>query len=227
MSEHRVAVHLGLAAREYDAEIRRYIPGYDDMLATVVAIVGRLAAPFVVDLGTGTGALAASILDGVPGALVQLVDIDPAMLEAAGARCADHGVRAQLVRAAFADPVPSCNAVVASLAFHHVTELADKRALYARIHEALRPGGVLVVADITVHDHGPEHAHAYDQWTRHMVAHGISPADARELYAKWAGPDGDRYFSLAAELALLGQAGFARPECFWKQGPSAVFGGFR
>jgi len=227
VSEHRVASHLGLAARDYDAEIRRYIPGYDAMLATVVAIVGRLPAPFVVDLGTGTGALAAAILDGVPGALVQLVDIDPAMLEAAGARVADHGVRAQLVRGAFADPLPSCNAVVASLAFHHVTEPADKRALYARIHAALRPGGVLVVADITVHDDGPEHAHAYDQWTRAMGEHGISAEHARELYAKWAGPDGDRYFALATELALLAEAGFARPECFWKHGPSTVFGGFR
>jgi len=227
VSEHRVASHLGLAAHDYDAEIRRYIPAYDAMIATVVTIVGRLPAPLVVDLGTGTGALAAAILDGVPGSIVELVDIDPAMLEAAGARVAGHGARAQLVRRSFDDALPACHAIVASLALHHVTERDAKRALYARIHGALRPGGVLLVADITAHEDGPERTLLYDQWTAAMGEHGISAEQARELYAKWAGPDGDRYFPLATELALLAGAGFPRPECFWKHGPATVFGGFR
>jgi tRNA (cmo5U34)-methyltransferase len=222
-----VASHLGLAAADYDAAIRRYIPAYDQMIASTVAVVGRLAAPYVVDLGTGTGALAAAILDGVPGSLVQLLDVDPAMLEVAAARVADHGVRAQLVRGSFDDALPSCNAIVASLALHHVTDRAAKATLYARIRDALRPGGVLVVADITVHEDGPEHALSYDLWTAAMGEHGIAADAARELYAKWAGPDGDRYFPLATELALLGDAGFPRPECFFKSGPTTVFGAFR
>jgi hypothetical protein len=56
-----------------------------------------------------------------------------------------------------------------------------------------------------------------------MTAHGI--ADPQALFEQWAHED--TYYPLATELALLADAGFAHPECFWKQGPSTVFGGFR
>jgi len=224
-TEHRVATHLGLAASDYDAEIRRYIPGYEAMIETIVAIVGALDAPYVVDLGAGTGALGAAILDRVPRARVQFLDIDPAMLEVAGTRVARHGGRAELRRGSFDDAVPPCDAVVASLALHHVPELERKRALYTRIHAALRPGGALLVADVTVHEAGAAHDHIYDVWAAAMGQHGIPRPDAEALFAKWAGED--RYYPLAVELAQLRAAGFSDPECFWKHGPATVFGGFR
>jgi SAM-dependent methyltransferase len=224
-TEHRVATHLGLAASDYDAEIRRYIPTYEEMIGTVVGIVGTIEAPYVLDLGAGTGALGAAILDRIPRARVQFLDIDPVMLEVAGARVAGHGDRAELRRGSFDDALPACDAVVASLALHHVPELPRKRALYARVCEALRPGGVLLVADITVHEAGPAHDYIYDRWAAMMAQHGIARSEADALFAKWAGED--RYYPLAVELEQLRAAGFAQPECFWKYGPATVFGGFR
>ena len=222
-SEHRVATHLGLAANNYDAAIRTYLPGYHDMIDTAVAIVATLDAPYVIDLGAGTGALGAAILDRVPRARVRFLDIDPAMLEVAGARVAGHGARAELCRGSFDDALPPCDAVVASLALHHIPERERKAALYGRIHQALRPGGALVVADITLHEAGPAHDHVHRQWTASMGSHGI--AEPAALIASWAAED--RYYPLAAELAMLAAAGFTAPECFWKHGPSTVFGGFR
>lgn len=228
-TEHRVATHLGLAASDYDAEIRRYTPGYDQMIDTVVGIVGGLVtpsvAPYVTDLGAGTGALGAAILDRVPGARVRLLDIDPAMLEVAGARVAAHGARAEMCRGSFDDALPACDAVVASLALHHVPERDRKRALYARIHQALRPGGVLLVADITVYETGAAHDLIYREWAGAMASRGIPVPEAYALFAQWAGED--RYYPLAVELDLLESAGFVQPECFWKHGPTTVFGGFR
>ncbi|HET7501141.1 MAG TPA: methyltransferase [Kofleriaceae bacterium] len=221
-TEHRVATHLGVAANDYDAAIRRYIPGYDEMIDTVVSIVGTLDAPRVIDLGAGTGALGAAILDRVARARVQFLDIDPAMLEVAGARVAAHGDRAELRRGSFDDPLPACDAVVASLALHHVPELDRKRGLYARIREALRPGGVFLVADITVHAAGRAHDLMYATWTASMAQHGIARGEAESLFARWAAED--RYYPLAIELDQLRAAGFTGPECFWKRGPSTVFG---
>jgi tRNA (cmo5U34)-methyltransferase len=221
MSEHRVVDHLGLQAREYDAVIRTYIPQYEQMLATAVSLVRG----DVIDHGTGTGALAAAILDAHPTARVKLVDIDPAMLEAAGARVAPYGDRAELVHASFDAALPACDAVVASLALHHVPELDRKRALYARIYDALRPGGCLIIADATVHERGAENARIFATWSAWMARHGIPQAEADRLFAKWAGED--RYYPLATELRLLGEAGFPQPECFWKYGPMTVYGGFR
>jgi tRNA (cmo5U34)-methyltransferase len=221
MTEHRVLSHLGLAAREYDIEIRRYIPQYEQMLATVVGLVHGE----VVDLGSGTGALAAAILEAHPTARVKLVEIDPAMLDAAATRVAPYGDRAELVRASFEAPLPACDAVVASLALHHVPELDRKRALYARVREALRPGGAFLIADATVHEHGFEHDVIYRIWSTWMAERGIAQREADVLFEKWAGED--RYYPLATELSLLTDAGFARPDCFWKYGPMTVYGGYR
>ena len=156
--EHRVLAHLGLAARDYDAVIRRYIPGYEQMVDTIVRLVARRASPLVVDLGAGTGALGAAIAERVPTARVRLLDIDPAMLEVAGARTEAYRDRVELHRGAFEDELPACDVVVASLALHHVPARADKTALFARIRAALRPGGVVLIGDAVVDASGPERA---------------------------------------------------------------------
>jgi tRNA (cmo5U34)-methyltransferase len=221
MTDHRVLAHLGLQARDYDAAIRAYIPQYEQMIATAV----NLVRGDVIDLGTGTGALAAAILEAHATARVKCVDIDPAMLEAARERVGRFGDRAELVHASFDATLPPCDAVVASLALHHLPELERKRALYARIYAALRPGGRFVIADATVHEHGAEREVIYAIWSAWMASHGIAQTEADALFAKWAGED--RYYPLATELRLLADAGFERPDCFWKYGPMTVFGGFK
>ena len=76
-----------------------------------------------------------------------------------------------------------------------------------------------------MHETGAAHDHGYRTWAAAMARHGISAPEAAALFAQWAGED--RYYPLATELALLAAAGFAEPECFWKLGPTTVFGGFR
>ena len=141
--EHRVAGHLGVEPAEYDRTIRTFIPQYDRMLATIVHwLQANVPADgYVVELGAGTGALAAAILDGLPEVRVQLVDVDPTMLEAAAARCASHEGRFELRRSRFQDSLPRCDAVVATLALHHVADDLEKGRLYHAIHEALEFGG--------------------------------------------------------------------------------------
>ena len=221
MSDHRVLAHLGLQASDYDTVIRTYIPQYEQMLATIVQLVHG----DIIDLGSGTGALAAAILYGHPTARVKLVDIDPAMLENARERVAAYADRAELVHASFEAALPPCDAVVASLALHHVADPDRKRELYARILDALRAGGRLVIGDATVHPRGPERDAAFATWSTWMAQHGIAQPEADALFAKWAGED--FYLPLATELRLLADAGFSRPECFWKYGPIAVYGGFK
>lgn len=227
MSEHRVAAHLGVSTADYDAQIRRWIPHYEEMLATVVALLDDAlgAEPLVIDLGAGTGALTAAILDGIPRARALLVDIDPAMLEAARARLAAYAERCEFRRASFADALPACDAVVASLALHHVPEPAAKGALYAAIHGALRPGGAVLIADATMPSDGLENASAFRAWAAHMASHGISRDEALRLFEQWSHED--TYQPLARELALLGDAGFTHADAFWKRGPMTVYGGFR
>lgn len=224
--DHRVATHLGIDAAAYDAVIRRFVPHYEAMIRVVHGVLDDVLgdAPLVVDLGAGTGALGGAILDAIPRARVVFIDIDPSMLVVAGARVAKHGPRAEVKTASFFDPLPECDAIVASLSLHHVPELDRKTALYASVRKALRPSGVFLSADATVYPTGRGRELVFDDWAIWMGAHGIPEPEARALFAQWAGED--TYYPLATELALLAAAGFAQPDCFWKHGPSTVFGAF-
>ena len=224
--EHRVAGHLGVAADDYDRTIRTFIPNYETMLATIVHWLDGNVPPsgLVVDLGAGTGALSAAILDALPDVRVELVDIDPNMLDVAATRCSAHAGRYELRHARFEDPLPKCDAVVASLALHHVTTHDAKRELYRAIRSALEPSGLVVVGDALVHPDGPERRRMLDDLYAHMERNGISRAEAEAHFTQWG--DEDVYMSLPDELALMADAGFPRPDCFWRDGLIAVYGAF-
>src|SRR3984957_6716739 len=125
---HSVKRHLDVDADGYDVQIRRLIPHYDEMIATGVELLAALAPSdaHVLDLGGGTGALSAAVLDGLPGARVTMLDVDREMLAEARRRLARYGYRVEFQAGSFLDPLPAADAVVASLALHHVHDLATK-----------------------------------------------------------------------------------------------------
>ena len=226
-NEHRVAGHLGVVADEYDQTIRAFIPSYERMLATVVHWLDGHVPPggLVVDLGAGTGGLSAAILEGLPTVRVELVDVDPNMLEVAAERCAHHAGRYELRHGRFEDELTTCHAVVASLALHHVATHDEKRELYSAIFAALEPGGLVCVADALLYGEGPERDRMVEDLFAHMGRHGISPDEAAAHLAQWAAED--FYVSLPDELGIIADAGFPRPDCFWREGLIAVYGGFK
>src|SRR3954447_11621937 len=130
-------------AAAYEAPRRRLIPPFDAFYGTAVAALELLGRPprRVLDLGAGTGMLAARVAAAYPDAELVLTDGAPAMLEQARAALGD---RAQLHRADLADPPPDgpFDAVLSALAIHHLDD-AGKQALFARVRAALPRGGVL------------------------------------------------------------------------------------
>lgn len=63
---------------------------YPHVLAEVARAVAGNPAPRLLDLGCGTGSLAALVLEGVPGARLSCVDLSPRMAEAARARLGEQ-----------------------------------------------------------------------------------------------------------------------------------------
>lgn len=224
---HSVKRHLDVGADAYDAQIRRFIPHYEEMLATAVEVLGALvpADARVLDLGGGTGALSGALLDGLPDIRVTVLDVDPDMLGEARRRLARFGERVAFHEASFFDPLPAADAVVASLALHHIHDLARKTELYRAIHDALPPGGVLLNLDAAVPDDTVLNGLVFDRWAAHMGRHGIADDEARQHFRAWAGED--RYFPLDVELAALRSAGFEGVECFYRRGPQAITCGLR
>ncbi|GMV07000.1 MAG: hypothetical protein AMXMBFR53_32750 [Gemmatimonadota bacterium] len=216
---HSVRRHLRVAIDEYDASIRRFIPGYDEMIRTAADAVAKASPALVLDLGAGTGALSAALLDRPEVGLVELLDVDEEMLAQARGRLEAFGDRARFAVRSFHLPLPRCDAAAASLSLHHVPTLEEKAALFRRVHEALSPGGVFVNADVTMPAAEAARSAAFRRWADHLVASGIAEERAWEHFAEWA--DEDTYFSLEEELAALRRAGFAA-ECAWREGVSTV-----
>ena len=216
---HSVRKHLKLDIEAYDGTIRRFIPGYEEMIATAADSVASVSPTHVLDLGGGTGALAAAVLERTTDTVVEVIDVDEEMLSRARIRLVECKDRAQFTPRDFFAALPACDAVMASLALHHVSTLDAKTELFTRIHECLAPGGILVNADVTMPAAEPQRSAAYQAWADHLMANRITRADAKAHFERWA--DEDTYFSLEEELAALSNAGF-EAECVWQQGVSTV-----
>ena len=226
---HSVEGHLKLNVADYDRLIRQLVPGYAAMRGAHMGLLKKLLPAdrpgLVLDLGGGTGALAEAVAETLPRAAVEIWDTDPAMLGVARERCARFGDRIRYVARSFTRPLTPCDAVVACIALHHVKDVAAKGAIYRNIHAALRPGGVFTNADLAIAATSALREFSYDEWVRAMAPHGITEKQARAHFASWAHED--YYPPLATEFRLLGEAGFADPECFWREIPCVIFGGIK
>ncbi len=225
MTEHSVEQHLNVGASAYDAAIRTFVPHYDELLGTAVSLLKALAPKKakILDLGGGTGALTEAVLAGLPEATAELLDIDPKMLEEAMKRLLSVSSRVKVTRGSFFDPLPQCDAVVASLSLHHIRGLAAKTKVYSSILGSLPPGGVFLNLDVTISGDPVLAELTYVRWAQGMRAHGISEPDARQLFRDWA--EEDQYFALHEEFAAMLRAGFNEPECFWRRGSATIWGG--
>src|SRR6185503_5153862 len=74
-----VASHLGIELAEYDHRIRTFIPNYEEMLDAAADAVDPNART-IVELGIGTGALAARCLKRARNATVIGIDADDEIL---------------------------------------------------------------------------------------------------------------------------------------------------
>ena len=176
----------------------------------------------MVDLGAGTGALAAAMLAHEGVGEVVAIDVDGEMLAQARLRLARFGNRATFREQSFDAELPVCDAAAASLALHHVPTMARKKTLYARIHAALKAGGVFVNADVTMPAEAEMQEAAYERWTHHLVASGIEAQRAQQHFAEWA--DEDTYFPLDEELSALRDVGF-EATCLWQGAPFSLLVG--
>ncbi len=219
---HSVRRHLRVAIDAYDATIRRFIPGYEELLGVAARELAPVASGLVIDLGGGTGALAEAILRSGDSGTVELIDVDREMLAQARTRLGRFGGRVRFTEGSFLGALPRCSGAAASLALHHVPTLDAKRTLYRRVHEALDPGGVFVNADATMPAEPTARDATWSAWADHMVSEGITRERAFEHFEEWS--DEDTYFPLEDELAAVASAGFDA-ECVWREvGMTVVVG---
>ncbi len=212
------AQHLGINLNEYDKVIRTLIPHYADLIEEAATAVSHVAPrrPAIVDLGTGSGALAARVLKARTGARMIGIDKDRGML-----KMADRRLRGRIatIRHDFETAtIPRCDVITASFALHHIGTGRRKAAMYHRCHEALRPRGALVVADCCLASTDRLRKAHKAIWLEHLQRN-YSKKKAEAFLRAWARED--VYFTLDRETELLREAGF-EVDVVWRRDSFAV-----
>lgn len=141
------------AKQKSRAAFDRQAPDYDStaygrharrLHADVMAAVGGLAFADVLDVGCGTGATLAAVLDAYPATRAAGIDLSPKMVELARARLGDR----VHVEVADAEHLPARDASVDLVlcidSLHHYPHPADA---VAEMHRVTRPGGRLVLGE--------------------------------------------------------------------------------
>lgn len=215
--------HLGIKFGEYDASIASLIPHYKDLIAAAADAVDVAApnAPAVVDLGTGSGALAAQILKVRPKARLIGIDADHTMLDSARRRLKG---RIDTIHDDFEQArIPRCDVVSASFALHHIDAGRKKGALYKRCFNALRDGGMIVSADCFLATSARLRRRHRLAWLEHLQKK-YTKKRSEQFLRTWARED--VYFTLDRESELLKEAGFS-VEITWRQDSFAVLVGLK
>jgi tRNA (cmo5U34)-methyltransferase len=217
------ATHLGIRPGDYDKLIVSLIPHYRDLIEAAAEAVDVIArtSPAVVDLGTGSGALAQKIQRVRPKARLIGIDSDASMLAAA-----THRLRGKIqpIEEDFERiRIPRCDVVSASFALHHIPTGRRKAAVYKRCFQSLRPGGMFVSADCYLASSAVVRKRNREAWLGHLQRN-YTRKKAENFLRTWAKED--VYFSLDREIELLKEAGFG-VEVTWRRDSFAVLVGLK
>lgn len=215
------------AAQSYDQTRRRYIPNFDEFYGTALTLIPHPpnAAIRVLDLGAGTGLLAALVAAAYPDAAITLSDISPEMLAQARNRFADAPDRFTFqVKDYIHEPFDGeYDVVVSALSLHHTAWDALPQ-LFRRIFDVLTPGGIFINAD-QILGATPENEAAYEaNWQRRIRELGCTEEEVALAVERMKA---DRTAPLQEQLTWLTAAGFAHVECWYKDYRFAVYSGVK
>lgn len=210
-------------ADEYDLDRARLIPGFEGLYGRAVELV-PVGAAAVLDLGAGTGLLAALVRARLPRARLHLVDVSPAMLAKARERFhGDERVTFEVADYAAKPLAGSYDAVVSALSIHHLADEA-KRRLFRAIREVLVPGGVFVNAEQVLGPTAALEERYRAEWMERVRALGATEQQIRDsLYRQQE----DRCASVEDQLQWMREAGLRDVDCWFKDGRFATLAGVR
>ena len=213
-------------AQEWDRLARRYHTRYDEMLTDLTQRLRLPKGARILDLGCGTGILAEMLLERCEGSAVTALDFSANMIEATRKRLIRFGGRVSFINDAFESmPAGPYDAIVSTLALHHIGSASEKRTQYRQIIAALVPGGCFWQGEYVTSSSPEDSAYNEVQWAEWLRLQGWSEDEIDGLRHRVAA--NDRPASLRDNLAWLEESGFVRVDCTWRYLKFAVFGGWK
>lgn len=222
MKKRSVEQAFNEAAADYDAWVKQALPTYEELFSVAVEII-----PFahhrsldIADLGAGSGLFSLQVQSAYPKACFTLMDASREMLDVARKRFQSKAASFTFIEQrleAFAEP-ERFDVIISSLAIHHLED-SDKRSLFKRIFDALRPGGAFINVD-QIKGHPPFDQLYWKTWLAGVRAAGASETSIQTSINRRR--EFDRDAGLCDQLEWLKEAGFAA-DCIYKHYFVAVF----
>lgn len=138
---------------KYDTEIRKSIPGYENLHREIEKIIGNLnldSIKSIADLGCGTGITSQKIVKKMPHAKLTLVDFSKTMLEGAKHRLKNYNIFTFLGDYATLNFGTDFDIIVSVIGIHHQNN-EGKKALFKKIFEKLKPTGIFIFGDLVTY----------------------------------------------------------------------------
>jgi tRNA (cmo5U34)-methyltransferase len=230
---------FSLGAQGYDAVRRNLVPCFDGFYGSALDAIADWAGARasttldVLDLGAGTGLFSAMVMSRLQQvrlhlqAQLHLIDVSDAMLAQARQRFAgaarDSNVSFEVRDYTEGGLGGPWDLVVSALSIHHLEDDA-KRALFARVFAALRPGGLFVNAEQVRGPTPAAEARYRRLWDAQVLASGVDRVEYERAVERMRH---DRCATLDDQLGWMRAAGFSEIDCAFKQWRFAVYFGTR
>ena len=197
---------------------------------SILDVVSRTAASNLrpngklLDLGCGAGNFTLQVLGRVSPLDCVLVDLSQPMLERAKLRVAAatagqvQTIQSDMRQLAFAPDL--FDVILAGQVLHHLRDDADWQKMFGRLHQWLRPSGVLLVADFTAFDDAKIHALMLARYAEHLTAFG--GAEYRDKVLAYCEVE-DSPRSVKFQFDLLRQVGFSDYDILHRNSLFAAF----
>jgi tRNA (cmo5U34)-methyltransferase len=222
----QVKDHFEEEAKVFDELITTLIPFYEDMVKSLI-----LALPFhnkekikVLDLGCGTGNISKEVKEHFSNAQITCVDMAENMIQIAKSKLAPYSdIEFKIADFRDLDFKEDYDAVISSLALHHLPSEEQKKSFYREIMGFLKEGGVFYNAD-NVLGSNPHLNQVYmDKWVEFM----LESHTPEEVETIWLPKHREEDFPspLISHIQWLEEAGFQEVDVVWKCYMFGIYGG--
>lgn len=206
-------------AASYDRRMAKFAPVRDNLhLLMRMILAGLPDHARVLCVGAGSGEELMALATAYPGWCFTAVEPAAAMLARCQQRAAEQGVSNRVYfHEGYLDTLPSSepfDSATSILVSHFILQSAKRRAYFSDIADRMRPGAILVTADIASDMNSSEYKQLMEVWMRMQQYAGMTDEEL-ENHRQAFGED-VAVLPVADTESLISSSGFESPVLFFQ-----------